>query len=127
MVVMDEILQAYGLDRKNFEITPVATGHINKTYKLTGTESYILQRVNKEVFKNPDIIADNLRLASDYLKKNFPKYLFLGCIASKQGREMEYDAEGFPWRPFHIGKTRSPSIRWIRLKKLLRQPAPSGN
>ena len=101
---MDKILRAYGLDKKNFEITPVATGHINKTYKLIGTESYILQRVNKDVFKDPGIIASNLRLAANYLKRNFPEYLFVGSIPLLNGNEMVYDRDGFPWRLFPYRK-----------------------
>ncbi len=52
------------------------------------------------MFKRPEIIASNQRLASDYLKENFPSYPFLSAIPSTDHLEMVYDKEGFPWRLF---------------------------
>lgn len=97
---MNAILQAFGLQPFDFTITQIGTGHIHQTYKLTGKNCYVLQRVNINVFKRPEIIASNLRLAYDYLKLNFPHYPFLACIQSVHGKEMVYDEEGFPWRMF---------------------------
>jgi len=97
---VEVIVQSFGLDSASFVIQPIGTGHIHKTYKLVGQRSYILQRVNKNVFKQPEIIASNLRLAADYLKKNFPAYSFLSAIPSIDHLEMVYDSEGYPWRLF---------------------------
>ncbi len=97
---MEVIIQSFGLNPASFLVQPIGTGHIHKTYKLTGGPGYILQRVNKEVFKQPEIIASNLRLASDYLEENFPQYPFLSAIPSSDNKEMVYDKEGFPWRLF---------------------------
>ncbi len=95
-----EILQAFEFSEK-FEITRIPTGHINLTFKITGTDkSYILQRVNKNIFTKPNRIANNIKLAADHLNKHHPDYLFLHSIKTKEGEEMEYDAEGFPWRLF---------------------------
>ncbi len=94
------ILQRYGLDPSDYSIEPVGTGHIHQTFKLKGPRKYILQRVNKNVFKEPEVIASNLRLASEHLRKNFPDYPFLRCVLSGKNRDMEYDKEGFPWRLF---------------------------
>ncbi len=94
------ILQAFVIDNQ-FEITRIPTGHINLTFKIVGTSnSYILQRVNKNIFTKPDRISNNIKLAADHLKKNHPEYLFLSSIKTREGHEMEYDTEGFPWRMF---------------------------
>ena len=98
---MNAILEFFGLNPLDFLVERIGTGHIHDTYKLTGDKKYILQRVNKNVFKEPGIIASNLRLASDYLKKNFPDYSFLRCIPSINKTDMVYDRNGFPWRLFH--------------------------
>ena len=97
---MNTILQSFGLHSADYTIERIGTGHINQTYKLIGPTCYVIQRVNKNVFKEPDIIASNLRLAADYLRSNFPDYPFLRSIPTFAKTEMTYDAEGFPWRLF---------------------------
>jgi Ser/Thr protein kinase RdoA (MazF antagonist) len=95
-----KVLDAFGLKNADFTVERVGTGHIHETYKLVGRTPYILQRVNKNVFREPEIISSNLRHASEYLKRNFPDYLFLQTIPTNDGKEMLYDQEGFPWRLF---------------------------
>lgn len=93
-------LQAFNINC-GFEIVQIPTGHINLTFKITGPDkSFILQRVNKNIFTKPKHIANNIKLAADHLKKHYPDYPFLTSIQTKEGEEMEYDAEGFPWRMF---------------------------
>jgi Ser/Thr protein kinase RdoA (MazF antagonist) len=100
------ILNSFALDIKDYQCDRITTGHINFTYKLTGKRSFILQRINKNIFKHPEVIANNIRLASDHLKKKHPHYLFLASILSQNREEMVYDKEGFPWRLFpYIGET----------------------
>ncbi|MEJ0054836.1 MAG: aminoglycoside phosphotransferase family protein [Bacteroidota bacterium] len=97
---MNSILKSFDLIPSEFSVEQIGTGHIHQTYKLKGKTSFILQRVNKNVFKQPEIIASNLRIASDYLKDHFPQYSFLRAVPSPDGSEMIYDEEGFPWRLF---------------------------
>src|SRR5258708_181108 len=99
--VIHKIVRTFGLNLSEFLVERIDTGHIHLTYKLNGKPSYILQRVNKDVFKRPEIISSNLRLASDYLTKNFPHYLFLRCIPTVDKTDTVYDTKGFPWRLFH--------------------------
>ena len=126
------ILQLYGLNRSAFSIERIGTGHIHQTYKLNGKKSYVLQRVNKNVFKHPEVIASNLRLAGKYLAVHFPQYLFLRCIPSLEDEEMIYDLEGFPWRLFpylentltvdkvdHVEKAFSAAREFARLTRCL--------
>lgn len=98
---MNAILQSFALHPSDFAIERIGTGHIHQTFKLTGEKSYVLQRINHDVFKEPGMIASNLRLASDYLAKNFPHYTFLRCVPAINKTDMVYDEEGFPWRLFH--------------------------
>jgi len=46
-------------------------GHINDTYLVItrkGTK-YILQRINTEIFKKPEMLMNNIKLVTEYLKK----------------------------------------------------------
>lgn len=94
------VLPLFGLRSIDYGVERVGSGHIHHTFKLTGSPCYILQRVNKNVFRNPEIIAENLRQASRYLGATVPDFHFLTPVASISGREMEIDPEGYPWRLF---------------------------
>jgi Ser/Thr protein kinase RdoA (MazF antagonist) len=98
--VDQNILESFGLHPKDYSIERIGTGHIHQTYRLAGPGSYVLQRVNKDVFKKPEVVASNLRFAADYLSRNFPDFPFLRCVLSKDEKDMVYDREGFPWRMF---------------------------
>ena len=98
--VIRKILEEYGLLFDTFAIAPVGSGYIHQTYKLDGAEKYILQRVNKNVFRKPEIIAANLKTASEYLSIHHPDHLFLTALPTKTGDQMAYDDDGFPWRIF---------------------------
>lgn len=92
------VLRAFGI-AEGVPIQSFGSGHINRTFKIdVDDQSFILQRVNHHVFQKPEIIAANIRLASDHLKKNHPDYLFLSPLPSQSGLDMEYDEEGYPWR-----------------------------
>ncbi len=94
------ILNAFGLEPGEYQCDRITTGHINFTYKLTGAKSFILQRINKNVFRQPERVANNIRMAADYLSRHYPDYLFTSGIAAVNGKEMVYDEDGFPWRLF---------------------------
>jgi Ser/Thr protein kinase RdoA (MazF antagonist) len=98
--VPNNVLTAYQIDPDQYTITRVGTGHIHETFRLDGRPSYILQRINKNVFTKPEVIASNLRAASEYLREHHPDFLFLSTIQTRDGNEMIYDAEGYPWRLF---------------------------
>lgn len=95
---IDTVLKQYGLNNSGLSIERINAGHINHTYNV-GSE-YVLQRINKEVFKNPEILSHNLKVASDHLKINAPDYLFLHVIKSITGEDLVFDEAGYPWRLF---------------------------
>lgn len=74
----EDILKAYGYNFETVALHQIGSGHINRTYLLSThrDENYILQNINTQVFKAPFTIANNIKLVSDYLKLNFPDYLF---------------------------------------------------
>ncbi len=94
------MVRTFGLNPSDFKIERIPSGYIHSTYKLLGSPSYILQRVNKNVFRQPEVIASNLRCAADYLARVHSEYLFLSAQPNAKGAEMSYDTEGFPWRLF---------------------------
>lgn len=82
--MIEKILTEYELDKDHCEIIPLGDGLINSTWKIkNGVRQYVLQKVNEQIFKNPDAIADNVNLLSDYLQEHFPSYLFPPYIKTR--------------------------------------------
>src|SRR5688572_19051434 len=97
----EKILPAFGLTPGAFKLSAITSGYINHTFKVSGkSQSFVLQRINKNVFKQPEVIASNLHYAATFLKHHHPEYLFLESQKTTDGQEMFYDEEGFPWRLF---------------------------
>ena len=91
MLPGDEILSAYDLDVNKLTITPITNGLINTTWQVKNSHhSYILQKVNTNIFKNPNAIASNIRAISDYLINYSPLYLFVSPTKTKTHEEMMY-------------------------------------
>ncbi|KLT66088.1 phosphotransferase enzyme family protein [Pedobacter sp. BMA] len=95
-----EVLNAYGFNNEDLDIIQIGTGLINRTYLLSqgiSKKKYILQNINTLVFKNPQAIADNLRLIADYLLTAYPDYLFIKPIPILNGEEMFFFQNEY-WR-----------------------------
>ena len=98
----ETILKSYFGISGPLKISRIGSGHIHQTYKVEGKNNFILQRVNKKVFTQPEIIASNNRIAFQYLKQHHPDYLFPQALPDKQGNDLYYDDEGYPWRLYPL-------------------------
>ncbi len=102
MIKAEIILKsAYGIPEP-FHVSRLGSGHIHQTYKVEGKNNFVLQRVNKNVFTQPEIIASNNRTAFRYLKQHHPTYQFPQALADLQGNDLFFDTEGFPWRLYPL-------------------------
>jgi Ser/Thr protein kinase RdoA (MazF antagonist) len=95
------VLDSFGLSRSS-SYEPIGSGHIHQTFLVTDAKQFILQRVNKTIFTEPEIIATNNRIAADYLAIHSADYLFLTALPDTTGNELAYDADGFPWRLYPL-------------------------
>ena len=88
MTPKEEVLEAYDLP-DNVEVEPIHNGLINSTWHIKNSHnSFILQKINHQVFKDPDAIASNVRMIADYLLKKKPQYLFVSQIKTNSGKEI---------------------------------------
>lgn len=103
--MFENILSVYGLDFDKAHIQPFGDGLINHTWKvIVEKKSYILQRVNKKVFKTPSDIDENLSMLSDYLSNKKPDYLFISPVIAINGASLIYiDSEYYRLFPFVEG------------------------
>src|SRR3546814_295867 len=108
---LKKVLVGFGLNPSTWEGKEFGSGYINNTFLLTDRVSgknLLFQRINHFVFRDPNAIAGNMRIAADYLAATHPDYLFLNAIKTREGSELWYDEEEYPWRilPF-IGNSYS--------------------
>ena len=85
---IQDVLAGFGLGFTNDQIKPLGNGHINQTFLLDGPVKFVLQRINTKVFTRPELIASNLKQASQHLSKNFPGYLFLTATKTKTQKKL---------------------------------------
>ncbi len=95
---MKEILFQFGLAEENCQALPFGNGLINTTWKIAdeqGNSKYILQKINQQIFNQPDDIAFNMRLIDNYLKNHFPDYLFVSPVVTVTGEELVKTDDGY--------------------------------
>jgi len=99
---MQHILPSFGLDPAKYSLEPFGSGLINHTWKVSdGNDRYILQRINKNVFKQPRDISENLATLDAYLKSTAPDYLFAAPLPAADGKHFaEADGEFYRLQPF---------------------------
>jgi Ser/Thr protein kinase RdoA (MazF antagonist) len=99
------ILHTFSI-HESYTIEKISVGLINETYKLTTIydETYILQKVNDVIFKNPFAIEENIRLFADFFSTNYPNYLFTTPITLLNGKQLLHvENEGY-FRLFNFVK-----------------------
>jgi len=101
MNMLHKILVDFGLNPAEYEVITFGSGLINHTYKVSGkNEAYILQQLNHDIFKSPTTVIENLTLIQQYLKKNYPEYLFAEIMPAKTGDFLILSASGKYYRLF---------------------------
>lgn len=77
-----EVINAFCFKGDVLSTESFGNGHINDTYRVVCTQgSYVLQRINHEIFLNPNALMDNVNLVTQHIKK---KVLARGGDASRE-------------------------------------------
>lgn len=63
---LEEILRNFKIEA---DISSYGNGHINDTYIVENEPKYILQKINTNVFKNPDEVMENILEVTSHLRK----------------------------------------------------------
>jgi len=85
LIHLHSILQQFQIAGIIDHIEPIEIGHINQTYKviydnkeLNGPQSFVLQKINTQIFKQPLEVMSNMVKVGQFLKnKNYPKEILL--------------------------------------------------
>ncbi len=108
-----EALDAFGLPGRVISCEKYGNGHINDTFLAVFDENgsekkYILQRMNQEVFKDPDKLMNNIVLVTDFLKKKIierggdPERETLNPLRTRGGDAFYKDSIGSCWRMYRF-------------------------
>lgn len=110
--VKDTVVNGFELEGNVTEVAPYGSGHINDTYLVTSednngrTVSYILQRMNHEIFKNPRELMENVMKVTSFLRKKIienggnPDRETLNVVRTKNGDNYLVDEDGNFWRTY---------------------------
>ena len=108
---ISEVTEAFNLPGELKECIPYGNGHINDTYRLTcetpeGIRRYILQRMSRRIFKNPQELMENVSGVTSWLRKKIienggdPERETLNVIPAKDGKPYYVDSKGEYWRSY---------------------------
>ena len=94
------ILQAWGIDLNCGTVAPHGNGHINSTFLIEVDEKrFILQRINKNVFRDPVSLMENVVRVTEYLgERASDARTVMRVYPTKEGTNFCVDTEGEYWR-----------------------------
>ena len=106
MVSIENVVATFEVEGKVKEYVPFGNGHINDTRLVTMDNGvqYVLQRINKNVFKRPDLLMENYVGVTKFIRKKIeemggdPLREVLNAIPTKEGKPYHLDEEGQYWR-----------------------------
>ncbi len=100
-----QIAESFAIDGSVRKIEPYGNGHINTTFLIfTKKGKYVLQKINKAVFRDPASLMKNFTSVSEYLIKKAkeagkdPSREVLTVIKTKDGENFYLDSSGDYWR-----------------------------
>ncbi len=102
---MENILRHFVDFDKMMMASPYGSGHINDTYKVsieqgTAVKSYLLQRFNHQVFRQPGAVMENIRLVANHLSQQEYPFDILKPYPTRSGQMLHIDKVGNYWRLF---------------------------
>lgn len=95
---LTEILSQYEMSAAGAVVDAVSSGLIHSTWKIILAEgSYILQRINTLVFKDPAAICNNSKLLKDFISTKDPSYLVV-CPLQTKSNALVVEHNGLTYR-----------------------------
>lgn len=109
--IVREVIGYFPFEGVLTEAVVFGSGHINDTYRLTFEKEgwrkrYILQRMNKDIFKQPKELMENIVGVTSWLKKKIienggnPERETLNVLKTNKGENYCIDKSGEYWRVY---------------------------
>ncbi|MDE7341022.1 MAG: aminoglycoside phosphotransferase family protein [Lachnospiraceae bacterium] len=109
---IEEAVEQFAIEGSLVERRPYGNGHINDTFLLVYEmpdgmkKQYILQRMNHEIFRNPQQLMENIVNVTEYLREMIisqdgePERETLNVVKTRNGENYYRDSGGNYWRMF---------------------------
>ena len=104
------VLQHFRIDGVLADAAPHGSGHINRTWRVSfdqrgTTQRYLLQCLNTGIFKQPDLLMENVQRVTSHLAgklagRTDAARRVLTLVLTREGHTFHRDAEGSVWRMF---------------------------
>ena len=101
---LGKIGEKFRLPGTLYSFDTIAQGNINSTYKVTyrmedkHIKSYIFQKINTVVFKNPTEIMKNIDNVTSFIRERYPNETVLHFHHTDEGFNYFFDEDGSFWR-----------------------------
>ncbi len=103
LVLTDQIIYCFDVRDDTYDISSIDSGLINDTFlieSVRGATKYIMQRMNKHVFKHVDQILENIQVVNNRLG-NAEDYWISHVVPTKENKLFHTDKQGSNWRMMH--------------------------
>lgn len=109
-MTIQEICASFDVGGRYIRCTELSTGIINCTYHVEYVrdgeqKDYIVQRINKGVFKNPESLMENIVAVTDYVRQNVKKkglptrrFALRAFLTKQDNKPFVIDDNGDYWR-----------------------------
>ncbi len=109
--ILHDVIAQFTLPEGEYTVAPYGNGHINVTYCVVknpgeNQQRFILQRVNRYVFKEPVKLIENVEQVTEFLRGVIaaeggdPYRETLTLVPAKDGKNYVIDEEGELWRVY---------------------------
>jgi len=105
------VIDRFEIDGSLVSVSPVGSGHIHDTWvsclrSSVGTERFVHQRINTEVFHDPTQVMENIDRVTKHLRKKIiveggdPRRETLTVVPARAGGSLVQDDDGGWWRTY---------------------------
>ena len=95
-MIIEKVLHSFGFDTHKCNVNAFGTGLINHTWLVENDDKFILQKVNHNVFKNPNDIGHNIAVIINYLKEKKSDYFLATPLLSNENNTILFiEGEGY--------------------------------
>ena len=105
---LNETVSMFDIQGEIESIAPFGTGHINDTYRVAtvggDTPDYVLQRINHSIFRDVDLMQNNIRRITDHIRSRLGargegdiERKALSIVPARDGKLFWFDGENY-WR-----------------------------
>lgn len=102
MKILTAVAYSFGLDEDNLQFEKLGSGHIHQSYMLSDKQSkqalWVLQMLNTDIFKLPELIMHNWGLALKVLEDNNERGLLVLFNRTTNGGDLYTHSDGSIWR-----------------------------